>query len=424
MLAFKGKTRIRSNPKGFRRLRKEKKNWFLSEASAPGGREVIEMLLPRQQGLASWWLQEETNKKELFNHKEEMDQETAQTTTTAKLPILKQGPVTTEENAQKKNDLKARSMLLMALPNEHLMTFNQYNDAKTLFAAIQTRFGGNEATKKTLKTLLKQITASTQVSTTNLSDDTVYAFLANQQNGSQLVYKDLEQVHENDIEEIDLKWQLALLSMRTRRWDTLQGNAEDLGTKIAETGIKTALEGLVIFTLKFDLSNSGLEEFQQPDFEGYGPKTSKSVSEDISNEANCNYHQRERVVSRSNYTRVNYNYFVEKAHLVALKGHPQIEDQGYVDSGCSRHMTENMSYLSDFKEFDGGYVTFGGGAKEGKITSKGTLKTIVAGTNSNDLVGTKERMLVMMNHNLLVIAGKKDDNGVCKESGIADHLRI
>ncbi|GJV93885.1 putative ribonuclease H-like domain-containing protein [Tanacetum coccineum] len=56
-------------------------------------------------------------------------------------------------------------------------------------------------------------------------------------------------------------------------------------------------------------------------------------------------------------------------------GHPQKEDQGYVDSGCSRHMTGNMSYLSDFKEFDGGYVTFGGGAKGGRITGKGTLKT-------------------------------------------------
>ncbi|GJV81295.1 putative ribonuclease H-like domain-containing protein [Tanacetum coccineum] len=59
----------------------------------------------------------------------------------------------------------------------------------------------------------------------------------------------------------------------------------------------------------------------------------------------------------------------------ANQGHPQKEDQGYVDSGCSRHMTGNMSYLSDFKEFDGGYVTFGGGAKGGKITGKGTLKT-------------------------------------------------
>ncbi|GJR47322.1 putative ribonuclease H-like domain-containing protein [Tanacetum coccineum] len=61
--------------------------------------------------------------------------------------------------------------------------------------------------------------------------------------------------------------------------------------------------------------------------------------------------------------------------LPNLTGHPQKEDQGYVDSGCSRHMTGNMSYLLDFKEFDGGYVTFGGGAKGGKITGKGTLKT-------------------------------------------------
>ncbi|GJX70966.1 ribonuclease H-like domain-containing protein [Tanacetum coccineum] len=67
------------------------------------------------------------------------------------------GPVTTKENAQKKNDIKARSMLLMALPNEHQLTFNQYKDAKTLFAVIQTRFGGNDVTKKTQKTLLKQM---------------------------------------------------------------------------------------------------------------------------------------------------------------------------------------------------------------------------------------------------------------------------
>nr|GEX34776.1 ribonuclease H-like domain-containing protein [Tanacetum cinerariifolium] len=57
------------------------------------------------------------------------------------------------------------------------------------------------------------------------------------------------------------------------------------------------------------------------------------------------------------------------------KSHPQKEDQCYVDSGCSRHMIGNMSYLFDFKEFDEGYVTFGRGAKGGKITGKGTLKT-------------------------------------------------
>ncbi|GJW31150.1 putative ribonuclease H-like domain-containing protein [Tanacetum coccineum] len=59
----------------------------------------------------------------------------------------------------------------------------------------------------------------------------------------------------------------------------------------------------------------------------------------------------------------------------AKRGKPQIDDKGFVDSGCSRHMTGNIAYLSHFKEFDGGYVTFGGGTHGGRISSKGTLKT-------------------------------------------------
>ncbi|GKB64124.1 ribonuclease H-like domain-containing protein [Tanacetum coccineum] len=59
------------------------------------------------------------------------------------------------------------------------------------------------------------------------------------------------------------------------------------------------------------------------------------------------------------------------------KGNPQqdLEDQGVIDSGCSRHMTGNMSYLTDFEEINGGYVAFGGNPKGWKITSRGTIKT-------------------------------------------------
>ncbi|GKD11784.1 hypothetical protein Tco_1196191, partial [Tanacetum coccineum] len=82
--------------------------------------------------------------------------------------------------------------------------------------------------------------------------------------------------------------------------------------------------------LNLELSYSGLKEFQQPEFEGYGPKPSKSVSEDTSNKfrespnalligAHCNYHQRERVVSGNNYTRVNYNYSAKKTHPSAQR---------------------------------------------------------------------------------------------------------
>ncbi|GKB21895.1 hypothetical protein Tco_0855818, partial [Tanacetum coccineum] len=82
-----------------------------------------------------------------------MEFKSAQSGTTAKLPILKLGEYEMWKT-NKKNDVKARSLLLMALPNEHQLTFSEY--AKTMFAAIEARFGGNEATKKTQKTLLKQ----------------------------------------------------------------------------------------------------------------------------------------------------------------------------------------------------------------------------------------------------------------------------
>ncbi|GKF84780.1 hypothetical protein Tco_0249678, partial [Tanacetum coccineum] len=47
-----------------------------------------------------------------------------------------------------------------------------------------------------------------------------------------------------------------------------------------------------------------------------------------------------------------------------------LQDQGVIDSGCSRHITGNMSYLTDFEEIDLGYVAFGGNPKGGKITGR------------------------------------------------------
>ncbi|GKE32249.1 hypothetical protein Tco_1451571, partial [Tanacetum coccineum] len=62
-------------------------------------------------------------------------------TSTSTIP----GAVTAKEKIQKKIDVKAKSILMMAFSNEHLLTFNQYKDAKCLFAAIEARFDGNEA---------------------------------------------------------------------------------------------------------------------------------------------------------------------------------------------------------------------------------------------------------------------------------------
>ncbi|GJW51863.1 putative ribonuclease H-like domain-containing protein [Tanacetum coccineum] len=85
----------------------------------------------------------------------------------------------------------------------------------------------------------------------------------------------------------------------------------------------------------------------------------------------------------NNAQRVNNQNFAKKTHpcakknLVPRAGNPQmdLQDQGVIDSGCSRHMTGNMSYLTDYEEIDGGYVAFGGNPKGGKITGKCTIKT-------------------------------------------------
>nr|GFC02664.1 putative ribonuclease H-like domain-containing protein [Tanacetum cinerariifolium] len=55
----------------------------------------------------------------------------------------------------------------------------------------------------------------------------------------------------------------------------------------------------------------------------------------------------------------------ESNHLIFVQGNPQyaLKDKGVIDSGCSRHMIGNMSYVSDFQQLNGGYVAFGGNLK-------------------------------------------------------------
>nr|GFA07855.1 hypothetical protein [Tanacetum cinerariifolium] len=60
-------------------------------------------------------------------------------------------------------------------------------------------------------------------------------------------------------------------------------------------------------------------------------------------------------------------------------GNPQhaLKDTRVINSRCLRHMAGNMSYLSDFKAINGGYVAFGGNLKGGKITGKGKIRTVL-----------------------------------------------
>ncbi|GJR17945.1 putative ribonuclease H-like domain-containing protein [Tanacetum coccineum] len=576
-------------------------------------------------------------------------------------------PVTAEEKTNKKNDVKARSLLLMALPNEHQLTFSQYTDAKTMFAAIETRFGGNEATKKTQKTLLKQqyenFSASSAESFDSIfnrlqkiviwmnkaeietmSIDDLYnnfkivqqsvkksigassgaqnlAFMTapstsstNDVNTAIPAYEvstaSPNQIHEDDLEAIDLKWQLSLLSIRAKRYyqrtghfarecraprnkegqfrnqenTRKQGNNEETSSKamLAIDGnevlfseevavlkrevackyyeinvlksefenVKPEKEGIEFKIEKFDkaskdldkllgsqitdkskkglgysavplphpliynrpkkldLSYSGLDEFKEPEFKGYGSENSKQESNivcdknlDDSRENSDESLVKEHVLKdTSSFVESSLNVDKENVFLVDKKvefvkpknhekpvkklvrnmtpkavllktgltplntvrpvntahpkpavhtaksmsqfskqaqstasrpfykqttlprryvrtamrhyhterpragntarsytgpvnairekgGKPQQDDTGFVDSGCSRHMTGNIAYLFDFKEFDGGYVTFGGGAHGGRIYgTQGELNASTSEEISQDCI--------------------------------------
>nr|GEV24886.1 hypothetical protein [Tanacetum cinerariifolium] len=238
--------------------------------------------------------------------------------------------VTTKEKAQKKNDLKARSMLLMALPNEHLLTFSQYKDAKTLFKAIQARFGGHDT----------------------MSIDDLY------NNFKLLNMKSKEQLPQAQVQVNDVSTPVSTTSTHDNTAnlsDVTVGNGFEVAVSFAKYESKRVL-------LENWLSNQD--------------SSRKTMNvEDTSSKAMV-------AIDEAGF---DWSYMADDEDptnmaLMAFsdsKGDPQdaLKDQGYFDSECSRHMTGNISYLTDFKEHDEGYVAFGEGAKGGKITGKGTIRT-------------------------------------------------
>ncbi|GKE12195.1 hypothetical protein Tco_1415746, partial [Tanacetum coccineum] len=77
-----------------------------------------------------------------------------------------------EEKAQRRLEVKARSTLMMGIPNEHQLKFNSIKDAKKLLEAVEKRFGGNAATKKTQRNLLKQQYENFTASSSEMPDQT------------------------------------------------------------------------------------------------------------------------------------------------------------------------------------------------------------------------------------------------------------
>ncbi|GJV55384.1 hypothetical protein Tco_1456389 [Tanacetum coccineum] len=169
----------------------------------------------------------------------------AHTNTTAKLPILKlengnsrvsvpqkaqengtsvtkmSVPMSLQRKPTKKKDVKARSLLLMALPNEHQL---HHSGAQNLaFMTAPSTSSTNDV--NTAKPAYEVSTVSSnvnltspQVSTASFSDNDMYAFMVENPNGSNLLQQDLEQIMNNSLEAIDMKCTSPLLRMRQKRF--------------------------------------------------------------------------------------------------------------------------------------------------------------------------------------------------------------
>ncbi|GKE86898.1 ribonuclease H-like domain-containing protein [Tanacetum coccineum] len=150
----------------------------------------------------------------------------------------------------RQKDKKAKSILLLAIPDEYQLRFHTIKDAKTLWATIKSRFGGNVESKKMQKNVLKatienfsisdtegldkaydsinEVNTANGVSTASghnsqgqtfsstYTNDLMFSFFAYQSSGPQLNDEDLEQLDEDNLEEMDIKWQVVMLSMRVK----------------------------------------------------------------------------------------------------------------------------------------------------------------------------------------------------------------
>ncbi|GJS38163.1 hypothetical protein Tco_0563206 [Tanacetum coccineum] len=130
---------------------------------------------------------------------------------------------------------------------------------------------------------------------------------------------------------------------------------------------------------KHDFSFSGIEEFVNEPIVSEPTNNGAPIIKDWvpdSKEEDVPQAKKEKKIVKSSFAKIKFVKSKEQVKSPRKKtvkqGNPQMDftRQGVIDSGCSRHMTGNMSYFTNFKEIDEGYVAFGGNPKRGKITGR------------------------------------------------------
>ncbi|GKA61907.1 ribonuclease H-like domain-containing protein [Tanacetum coccineum] len=250
------------------------------------------------------------------------------------------------------------------------LKFNSIKDAKLLLEAIEKRFGGNAATKKTQRNLLKQqyenLTAPSS-ETLNQTFDRLQKLVSMLEILETIeAWKDLYnnlKVYEPEVK--------GTSSSNTSTQNMAFVSSNNFGN--TNEAVNTA-HGVSAVSTQVNAANStnvdNLSDAVICAFFSNQPNNSQLANEDLKQAINT-----------------------ARPKAVVNVGNLQmdLQDQGVIGSGCSRHMTGNMSYLTDYEDIYEGYVPFGANPKGGKIMAKGkaaqSLLCLVTILNTIDHLG-------------------------------------
>ncbi|GJS31017.1 ribonuclease H-like domain-containing protein [Tanacetum coccineum] len=230
--------------------------------------------------------------------------------------------------------------------------------------------------------------------------------------------EDLLQIDEDAMEEIDIRWQVAMITARIRKFMRKTGRPIDLKPKNGITFDKSKIECFNCQKLGHFARECRFAKYQENRANGRQEKKTVAI-EDSNSKALVATDNNEDIDWTKEFDAEPVTYAMmaltgveqddwsmefdaEHVHFgqdglgdfdwsnkaddapvsLALmatnsEGNPEedLKDYAIIDSGCSGSMTGDKDKLSDFKEFKGGYVAFGNDSKGGRISGKGTIKT-------------------------------------------------
>nr|GEW23435.1 ribonuclease H-like domain-containing protein [Tanacetum cinerariifolium] len=299
----------------------------------------------------------------------------------------------------RKNELKARGTLLMALPDKYQLKFNTHKDAKTLMEAIEKGFGGNTETKK-IHDRLRKLISQIEILGVSLSQEDInlkfLRSLPSDWRTHTLIWRsktDLEEQSLDDlfntfkIYEAEVKSSFSASTSTQNTAFVSSSNTDNTNKPVSAASSVSAISAKIHVSLLDHLIKDLLTQSKPvpitavrpvttavPKIKVTRPKQAKPIVTKPNSPTRRHINRNPSPKASNSPPRVT----TVKARVVnAAQGNPQhaLKDKGVIDSRCSRHIIGNMSYLSDFEELNGGYVAFGENPKGGKISENGKIRT-------------------------------------------------